>query len=110
MNHRVHKDKGWAMHRFGTERGVVFVSVWADGRVEVYEEEAARWAAATNATDADFRASPQAAAARNRFGPALMLRIFRAVKAAHPEIERWTADPVVRRNPTGPREVAHGWR
>ena len=110
MNHRAIRTDDHAMHRFETDRGVVFVRVWDDGRLEVYEEEAAK--SAVGKSDADFRASAEAAAARNKFGVGLMRRIFRAVYRAHPEIRTWAVDPVVRNNPTGPRavEVPHGWR
>lgn len=90
-------------YRFNTDRGSVVVRVFktTPPSVEVYELAAVL--SAVGKSDAAFRASPEAVAARNRFGPALMRRIFRVVQADHPDVTAWRYDRTTRAIRTGPK-------
>ena len=90
MRSTTHHFQGGAFTRFFTDRGNVVVIVrpqGEDAEVEVYEEQAVL--SGYDKTDGEFAVSTLACAARNRFGPGLMLRILRAVKKANPWVRTW---------------------
>ena len=94
MIHTQHQLDDGLYHRFITKCGTIWVRIADEGKgvgsVSVYEQESA--VAALELEDYEARELPVTLAARNKFGTGRMLRIFRAVKAAMPEITTWITD------------------
>ena len=92
-------------YRFKTDYGDVCVVVHHKDphTLAIYELHAAL--SAVGKSDAEFKASWQARAARNQFGYTAIKQILRTIQAEYPDVHRWAVDPVVRRHDTGPRLV-----
>ena len=88
MNHTVFFAFDSICHRFDTGRGVVWAAVYpkgpSEGKILVYDEDVARLG--ERMSDAAVFTTPEAEAARNRFGVRIMLNILRTVKASMPGI------------------------
>ena len=92
-------------YRFKTDYGDVCVVVHHKDphTLAIYELHAAL--SAVGKTDAEFKASWQAQAARNRFGVKAIREILRVIQKEYPDVHRWGWDPVVRRHNPGPKLV-----
>ncbi len=93
MDHSTHLLLDGMYHRFGTDRGVVWVKVVPvdvaskTASIVVYEESSAL--ASIPFTDDVAHRMPVMDSARNHFGTGLMLRIMRTVVASMPEVKKW---------------------